>query len=169
MSEPFYQLSARTSAGQIVPMSDYKGKVVLIVNTATKCGLAPQFEGLEKLHQKYKDKGLVILGFPCNQFSNQEPETNENMATACQINFGVTFQLFEKTNVNGDHTHPIFQYLKKSLWSLFGSRIKWNFTKFLIDSTGKPFKRFAPITKPEAIEEKIIELLGKAEGEKPKA
>lgn len=159
MSETFYKLSAKAPSGREISMSEYKGKVVLIVNTATKCGLAPQFEGLEALHQKYKDQGLVVLGFPCNQFLNQEPETNETMAESCQINFGVTFQLFEKCNVNGSDTHPIFRYLKKKMGGFSGSRIKWNFTKFLVDKNGNPVKRFAPIVKPASIEKEILELM----------
>lgn len=159
METSFYQLSARTPQGQIIPLSDFKGKVVLVVNTATKCGLAPQFKGLEALHQKYKDKGLVVLGFPCNQFLSQEPETNESMQQACEINFGVTFQLFEKCDVNGENTHPVFVFLKKKLGGWFGSKIKWNFTKFLIDKNGDPVKRFAPVTKPEALEADILKLL----------
>ena len=112
MSE-FYTLAAKKSSGEILEMESFKGKPILIINTATKCGLTPQFDGLEKLHQTYKDKGLVVLGFPCNQFAGQEPETNETMESACKINHGVTFQLTEKIDVNGEHTHPVFQYLKK--------------------------------------------------------
>jgi glutathione peroxidase len=129
------------------------------VNTATKCGLAPQFEGLEKLHQRYKDKGLVVLGFPCNQFMGQEPETNESMEQTCQLNHGVTFQLFEKIDVNGPHTHPVFKYLKNSLNGFLGKKIKWNFTKFLVDPQGKPVRRFSPTTKPEDIDRFIQPLL----------
>lgn len=157
----FYQLSANTPQGHPVEMSAYKGKVVLVVNTATQCGLTPQFEGLEKLHQDYKDKGLVILGFPCNQFGSQEPLSNESMEETCKINHGVTFPLFEKTEVNGANTHPVFRYLKSKLGGLFGSRIKWNFTKFLIDANGKPVRRFAPVTKPEKIEPYIKSLLNR--------
>lgn len=157
----FYDLSAKTPRGETVSMSKYRGKVVLVVNTATKCGLAPQFEGLENLHEKYKDKGLVVLGFPCDQFRNQEPETNETMEEACRINHGVTFQLFEKILVNGKDTHPVFSYLKSSLGSIFGKKIKWNFTKFLIDTNGKPIKRFSPVTPPEKIEKDIEALLKK--------
>jgi glutathione peroxidase len=155
----FYQLSANSPQGRPVEMADYKGKVVLVVNTATQCGLTPQFEGLEKLHQQYKDQGLVILGFPCNQFGSQEPLSNEAMEETCKINHGVTFPLFEKIDVNGPNTHPVFKYLKNRLGGLFGSKIKWNFTKFLLDANGKPVKRFAPITKPEAIEAYIRKLL----------
>src|SRR5580658_6155493 len=160
MANEFYTLSAKTPQGRPLSMTDYRGKVVLVVNTATQCGLTPQFEGLERLHEKYKDKGLVVLGFPCNQFGHQEPLANEVMEETCKINHGVTFPLFQKIEVNGRGTHPLFVYLKKQLGGLFGSRIKWNFTKFLIDSEGKPVKRFSPVTKPEAIEGKIRELLG---------
>jgi glutathione peroxidase len=156
----FYHLSANDPRGQMVAMSYFKGKVVLIVNTATKCGLAPQFEGLEKLYLDYKDKGLVILGFPSNQFSNQEPESNETMQETCKRNFGVSFPLFEKIEVNGPGTHPLFIFLKSKLGGLFGRRIKWNFTKFLLDGNGKPVKRFAPLTPPAAIEPYIKSLLG---------
>lgn len=159
MENGFYDLSAATPQGKHIDMSEFEGKVVLVVNTATKCGLAPQFEGLEKLHQQYKSKGLVILGFPCNQFAGQEPETNETMEQSCQLNFGVTFPLMAKCEVNGPSTHPVFKYLKSKTSGLFGSRIKWNFTKFLIDKNGKPVKRFAPITKPESIEAEIVKLL----------
>ena len=159
MKSTFYDLSAKTPQGKEISMADYEGKTVLIVNTATKCGLAPQFEGLEALHEKYKDNGLVVLGFPCDQFLGQEPETNETVEETCKINHGVTFQLTEKVDVNGSNTHPIFKYLKKELGGLFGSKIKWNFTKFLIDKNGKPVKRFAPVTKPEAIESEIQKVL----------
>ncbi|HWK07800.1 MAG TPA: glutathione peroxidase [Puia sp.] len=157
----FYQLSANTPQGRSMEMSAYQGKVVLVVNTATQCGLTPQFEGLEKLYQDYKDKGLIILGFPCNQFGSQEPLSNETMEATCKINHGVTFPLFEKIEVNGPHTHPVFKYLKNKLGGFFGSRIKWNFTKFLLDANGKPIRRFSPVTKPAAIEESIRALLNK--------
>lgn len=160
MMTDFYDLSVKSSRGETIHMSDFKGKTVLIVNTATKCGLAPQFKGLEALHQKYKDKGLVVLGFPCNQFQNQEPESNETMQETCEINFGVTFPLTEKINVNGKNTHPVFQYLKNHLGGFFSKRIKWNFTKFLITPEGKPFKRFAPTVKPQAIQSSIEHLIG---------
>jgi len=161
MTEQFYALSARTPQGKEVSMSDYKGKVLLIVNTATQCGLTPQFEGLEYLYQTYRDKGLVVLGFPCNQFGGQEPLSNETMEATCKVNHGVTFPLFEKIEVNGGHTHPVYQWLKKKLGSFWGSRIKWNFTKFLIDKDGQPIKRFSPISKPEALEPLIRELISK--------
>jgi len=161
MANEFYALSANTPQGRVVPMADYKGKVVLVVNTATQCGLTPQFAGLEKLYQEYKDQGLVVLGFPCNQFGSQEPLSNEAMEETCLVNHGVTFPLFQKIEVNGAGTHPVFRYLKRKLGGLFGSRIKWNFTKFLVDASGKPVKRYSPVTKPEAIEGEIKRLLGK--------
>lgn len=154
-----YNFEARTPRGEAMPMSAYKGKVLLLVNTATKCGLAPQFKELEVLHQKYKDRGLVIIGFPCNQFQNQEPLNNENMEESCEINFGVSFQLTEKIRVNGDKTDPIFKYLKDELPGKLGKKIKWNFTKFLISPEGLPVKRYAPTTKPGAIEQDIAGLL----------
>jgi len=140
-------------------MSAYKGKVLLVVNTATQCGLTPQFEGLEKLYQDYKDKGLVVLGFPCNQFGSQEPLGNDVMEETCKINHGVTFPLFEKVEVNGAHTHPVFKYLKSRLGGFFGRRIKWEFHKFLLDANGRPVKRFSPVTKPAEIEPQIRALL----------
>lgn len=154
-----YDLNAKTPGGEELPMSAYRGKAILIVNTATKCGLAPQFSELEALHQKYKDNGLVVIGFPSNQFQNQEPETNETMEQSCEINFGVTFQLTEKIMVNGNRTHPVFRYLKDQLPGFPGKRIKWNFTKFLITPEGKPLKRYAPTVKPGAIEKDIIPML----------
>ena len=155
----FYDYSARTAGGKDLPMSAFKGKAVLVVNTATECGLAPQFRELEALHQKYRDRGLVILGFPCNQFQNQEPQTNESMAEHCRLNFGVTFQLTEKIMVNGGTTHPVFRYLKDQLPGKLGKRIKWNFTKFLITPDGKPFKRYAPTVKPGSMEKDIEAIL----------
>ncbi len=154
-----YDFSVKTPSGKVLELSDFKNKTLLIVNTATKCGLAPQFEELEQLHQKYKDKGLVIIGFPSNQFLNQEPETNETMTETCKINFGVSFQLTEKIMVNGKNTHPVFKYLKKELKSSLRGRIKWNFTKFLITPEGKAYKRYAPIIKPAQIENDIKSLL----------
>jgi glutathione peroxidase len=154
-----FTYTVKAPNGKQIELNLYKGKVLLIVNTATKCGLAPQFKQLEFLHQKYKDKGLVVLGFPSAQFLNQEPETNETLVQACEINFGVTFQLTEKIDVNGTHTHPVFKFLKSNLGGFFGSRIKWNFTKFLVDKEGKPYKRYAPATNPMDIESEIIKLL----------
>jgi glutathione peroxidase len=159
MGTEFYQLSANDTRGLPVSMSSFKGKVVLIVNTATQCGLSPQFEGLEHLYRQYKDQGLVVLGFPCNQFANQEPETNDKMEQSCRAKFGVSFPLFEKIDVNGPRTHPVFRLLRRRLGGLFGSRIKWNFTKFLVDKAGRPVRRFSPVTKPAAIRRHIEKLL----------
>ena len=155
----FYNLKANTPSGDSINMADLKGKPVLIINTATQCGLTPQFEGLEKLHQTYKDQGLVVLGFPCNQFAGQEPETNGTIEEVCKINHGVTFQLTEKVDVNGKHTHEVFEYLKKEKGGFLGSKIKWNFTKFLVDKNGNVVKRYAPTTTPDKIEKDIRKLL----------
>lgn len=152
MKNDFYQYTAISLQGREVSMESYKGKLVLIVNTASKCGFTPQFEGLEKLYQKYHDKGLVILGFPCNQFANQEPGDEKSIAEGCLLNYGVTFPMFSKIDVNGSHAHPLYQYLKKELPGFPFSRIKWNFTKFLIDRNGKPVKRFSSLVVPEKIE-----------------
>lgn len=141
-------------------MTQYQGKTILVVNTASKCGLTPQYEGLEKLYKNYKDQGLVILGFPCNQFANQESGTSDEIQEFCQINYGVSFPMFEKVDVNGENAHPIFKYLKSKLGGgIFGSKIKWNFTKFVIDKNGNPVKRFSPITKPEKMENTIRKML----------
>ena len=158
----FYNFEATNIKGETISMKDYKGKTVIVVNTASKCGFTPQYEGLETLYQKYKDQGLVILGFPCNQFAKQEPGSSAEIEEFCQINYGVTFPLFEKIDVNGKDTHPIFKFLKSKLSDgLFGSIIKWNFTKFVIDSQGVPVKRFSPTTKPEKMEKTIQQLLQK--------
>ena len=159
MNQPFYQLEARTPHGKTISFHDFKGKVLLVVNTATKCGFAPQFEGLEALQHQYSDQGLIVLGFPCNQFGEQEPETNETMEETCKINHGVTFPLTEKCDVNGKNTHPVFKYLKSKLGGLFGRRIKWNFTKFLVDRQGNPYKRYAPTKSPASLEPDIVALL----------
>ena len=140
-------------------MTQYEGKLVLIVNTATNCGLTTQFEGLEKLWQDHKEGGLMVIGFPCDQFANQEPETNETLEEVCRINHGVTFPLMAKSDVNGKNTNDVFKYLKSQKGGFLGSKIKWNFTKFLVDQNGKVVKRYAPTTKPEAIEKDIQALL----------
>lgn len=159
MNSQFYQFSAISIQGKEIKMNSFTGKTILVVNTASKCGFTPQFEGLEKLYGKYKEKGLVILGFPCNQFGNQEPGDEKSISEGCLINYGVTFPMFSKINVNGENAHPIFKYLKNELSSIFGSRVKWNFTKFLIDSDGKPLKRFSPSTKPEVIDRYLEKIL----------
>lgn len=159
MTPTIYSFSAPSISGQNIEMSEYQDKVILIVNTASECGLTPQYKGLEELYQQYKDQGLVILGFPCNQFGQQEPGSAEQIASFCTINYGVTFPIFDKIDVNGETTDPLFVYLKDQLPGLLGNRIKWNFTKFLIDRQGKPIKRFAPTTKPEALKKHIEALL----------
>jgi glutathione peroxidase len=151
LEDNFYQFTARSLQGKEISMDTYKGKVVLVVNTASKCGLTPQYEGLENLYEKYKDQGLVILGFPCNQFGNQEPGTEKEISEGCLINYGVSFPMFSKIEVNGENAHPIYKYLKNRLPGVFGKNIKWNFAKFLIDRNGKPVKRFSPTTIPEKL------------------
>ena len=152
MSTSFHSLSAKSLQGKETPMETYKGKTVLVVNTASKCGFTPQYAGLEKLYQDYRDQGLVVLGFPCNQFGNQEPGDEESIAGDCLVNYGVSFPMFSKVIVNGPDAHPVFAWLKSKLPGLLGGRIKWNFTKFLIDDNGKPVKRFGPSVKPKAID-----------------
>lgn len=159
MKQNFYEFKANSLQGKEVSMEDYNGKVVVVVNTASKCGFTPQYEGLEKLYKDYKDKGLVILGFPCNQFGNQEPGSEKDIAEGCVLNYGVSFPMFSKIHVNGEHTHPVFSYLKNELKGTLGNNVKWNFTKFVIDRNGKPVKRFAPITKPENMKDTIEQLL----------
>lgn len=151
MTNTFYQFRAKTLQGKEISMDEYKNKLILVVNTASKCGLTPQYKGLEKLYTQYENEGLVILGFPCNQFANQEPGDEKSISENCLINYGVTFPMFSKVDVNGDMAHPIFKYLKNELGGILGNKIKWNFTKFLIDTNGKPIKRFSPVTKPEKI------------------
>ena len=159
MSAPFYTFKATTLQGKEVELSAYAGKTVVVVNTASKCGLTPQFEGLEKLYQQYKDKGLVILGFPCNQFANQEPGDEKSISEGCLLNYGVTFPMFAKIDVNGKNAHNLYKYLKKELKGFLVNDIKWNFTKFVIDKNGKPVKRFSPQTKPEKMEQYLANLL----------
>jgi len=154
-----YNFKANKMNGQEVSMSDYKGKVVLVVNTASKCGLTPQFEGLEALYKEYKDQGLEILGFPCNQFANQEKGSNEEIHEFCQLNYGVSFTMFEKIDVNGKNAHPLYKYLKNEAKGLLSKEIKWNFTKFLIDSEGNIVKRYAPTVEPLKIKDDIENLL----------
>lgn len=159
MEQQFYQFTAKSLQGKEVAMENYKGKFVLVVNTASKCGLTPQYEGLENLYKKFRDQGLVILGFPCNQFGNQEPGDEKSISEGCLINYGVTFPMFAKIEVNGTNAHPIFKYLKKELTGFAGGWIKWNFTKFLIDKNGKPIKRFSPTTSPKKIEQYLMKYL----------
>ena len=151
----FYTFKMPLINGEDKPFTDYEGQVVLVVNTATKCGLAGQFEGLETLHQSFKDEGLSVLGFPSNQFKNQEPGSNDDVAKACQVNFGVTFPLFAKIDVNGAQEAPLYTYLKREKKGLLGRDIKWNFTKFLIGKDGTVLKRYAPQVAPEKLTDDI--------------
>jgi glutathione peroxidase len=155
----FYSLSANSIQNQEIKMEAFAGKTILVVNTASKCGLTPQYAGLENLYQKYKDKGLVILGFPCNQFGKQEPGDEASIANTCLRNYGVSFPMFAKVDVNGSGTHPIFSHLKSEKGGFLGSSIKWNFTKFMLNKEGKVVERFSPTTKPEEIEKYLVRIL----------
>lgn len=159
-AQEIYDFSVTDINGLPVSLSQYKGKVVMIVNVASKCGLTKQYEGLEALYKKYKDQGFVILGFPCNQFMGQEPGTEAEILEFCTVNYGVTFPMFSKIEVNGDGTHPLYQFLRKKLPGT-GSKsdIEWNFAKFLIDKEGMPVERFNPRTKPEETAKSIEKLL----------
>ena len=177
-----YSFQTKLSNGEEISLDTYKGEVMLIVNTASKCGFTPQYEGLEKLYETYKENGFTILGFPCNQFGGQEPGSNEEISSFCSLNYDVTFPIFQKIDVNGQNAHPLYQYLREqapedsdldkvgALYKLLrdkmpdlleGSNIRWNFTKFLIDQNGNVVKRFAPTTKPEDIAGDIEKLVGK--------
>ena len=154
-----YQFEAELLNGKNKEFSDYQGKVMLIVNTASKCGFTPQFAGLEKLYQKYNNQGFEVLGFPCNQFGGQDPGDNDQIGSFCQKNYGVSFPMFAKVNVKGPEAHVVFRYLTNNSKGVLGSGIKWNITKFLIGKDGKVINRYAPTTKPEAIEEDIEKAL----------
>ncbi|MCW2277545.1 glutathione peroxidase [Heliophilum fasciatum] len=155
-----YDFTAKTIAGKEKPLADYRGKVLIIVNTASHCGFTSQYKGLQKLYEQYNEAGFEILGFPCNQFMNQEPGTNDEIESFCQINFGVTFQLFDKIDVNGPDAHPLYKYLvKEAPGFLQTEAIKWNFTKFMVDRQGRVVKRFAPTVTPEEMEAEIKALL----------
>jgi glutathione peroxidase len=157
--DTFYKFKSKSITGEDISMKTYKGKVVLIVNTASKCGFTPQYEGLEALYKKYKNMGLVILGFPCNQFAGQEPGSSEEIAKFCTLKYGVSFPMFQKIEVNGEKADTLYKYLKNILPGTMGNDVKWNFTKFLLDKKGQPIKRFAPTTKPEDITADIEKLL----------
>lgn len=160
LNKNIYSFTAALPDNKEVDLEIYKGKVILVVNTASKCGLTPQYRGLESIYKKYKEKGLVILGFPCAQFANQEFSDDEQIQSFCKKNYELTFPVFSKVYVNGINTHPIFKYLKNELPGLLGIKsIKWNFTKFLIDRNGIPVKRYAPIIKPEEFEKDIVAIL----------
>ena len=160
MASSVYDFDCQTPGGKKKSLNDYQGKVLLVVNTASKCGFTPQFEGLEQMYEKYKDRGLEILGFPCNQFGKQDPGSNDEIMEFCQLNYGVSFPMFGKIEVNGGGTDPLFKYLKKEAPGALGTqRIKWNFTKFLIDPSGEVVKRYAPTVKPKDIEKDVKKLL----------
>ncbi|MBH47764.1 MAG: glutathione peroxidase [Halobacteriovorax sp.] len=160
MSAKFYTLSAKNIDGTQTSLEEWQGKVVLIVNVASRCGFTNQYEGLEALQKKYADKGFSVLGFPCNQFGAQEPGTEDEIKSFCETTFGVSFPLFSKVDVNGSDTHPVYEYLKEELPGALGTKaIKWNFTKFLIDKEGNPIKRYAPQDKPADLEKDIAKLL----------
>lgn len=160
MTDNVYAFKGVNMQGKEVALSDYQGKVLLIVNTASKCGFTPQFKGLESLYQQYRDKGLEILGFPCNQFGHQDPGSNDEISQFCELNYGVTFPMFQKVDVNGDSAHPLFKYLKTQAPGLLGTQaIKWNFTKFLVDKNGKVVDRYAPTDTPEKIAKDVARLL----------
>ena len=160
MQQHFYDFEAKSITGELIPMSRYKGKVILVVNVASECGFTPQYEGLEKLYQTYHAQGLEILGFPCNQFGEQEPGSAEEIQKFCSSKFSVTFPLFEKIDVNGKNTHLLYVFLKKEATGFLGSEsIKWNFTKFLIDKEGKVVDRYGSVTKPAKIAKDIEKLL----------
>jgi glutathione peroxidase len=157
-----YNYTTTSLQGKLINFSDYKEHVILIVNTASQCGLTPQYKGLQQLHENYKDKGLVVIGFPCNQFGGQEPGDAKEISGNCLVNYGVTFTITHKVDVNGKSTDPIFVYLKDALPGLLGLKdIKWNFGKFLIGRDGVPYKRFAPTTEPKDLVKDIEELLSK--------
>ncbi|MEG2246804.1 MAG: glutathione peroxidase [Romboutsia sp.] len=155
----FYKFSAKSIQGKEISMNEYRNKVILVVNTASKCGLTPQFKDLEELYREFKDKNFEILGFPCGQFKNQELSKSDDISSFCQINYGVTFKMFEKIDVNGIDAHPIYKYLKSQEKGIFKSDIKWNFTKFLIDDKGHVIKRYAPTTSPNKIKKDIVRLI----------
>lgn len=154
-----YDFKVRSAKGVEVPMSEYKGKVLLIVNTATGCGFTPQYEGLQVLYDKYKERGLEILDFPCNQFGHQAPGSEEEIQAFCTLHYRTTFPLFAKVDVNGVNAEPLFVYLKNAKGGFLGDDIKWNFTKFLVSRDGKVVERYAPATKPEKMESDILRLL----------
>lgn len=151
-----YDFEAQQISGKTVPLSKFKGKVLLIVNTASACGFTPQFAGLEDLHQQYGDKGLVVLGFPCNQFGAQDSGTNDEIASFCQVNYGVSFPMMQKIDVNGSNAHPLYQWLAQEAPGLLGTKaIKWNFTKFLVGKDGTVLQRYAPTDTPQSLKKDI--------------
>jgi glutathione peroxidase len=154
-----FDFSAASITGQQQELSEYEGKVVLVVNTASKCGFTPQYAGLQELHERYADRGLVVLGFPCDQFAHQEPGSEDEISEFCQVNYGVSFPMFAKVDVNGKDAHPVFRWLRSQKGGLLGDRIKWNFTKFLVNRQGEVVERYGSTTKPEKLAADIEALL----------
>ncbi|WP_321481001.1 glutathione peroxidase [uncultured Bacteroides sp.] len=159
METTIFDFKAKNNKGEEIDFSVYKDKVLLIVNTASKCGFTPQYKALEQLYKTYKDRGLMVIAFPCNQFAHQESGSDAEIAGFCEMNFGVTFPLMAKIDVNGKNTHPVFHFLKKKAPGFIVSKIKWNFTKFLIDKSGKKVSRYSPMTDPLSLEKEIESLL----------
>ena len=155
----FYDYTVKDAEGNDVSMKDYEGKVLLIVNTATGCGFTPQYEGLQDLYEKYQEQGFEVLDFPCNQFANQAPGTEEEIVDFCQSRYGITFKMFKKVEVNGETAEPLFKYLREQKSGMMGDKIKWNFTKFLVDRNGNVVGRFSPTTTPEQIDAEVAKLL----------
>lgn len=155
-----YDFKVKDSKGELIPLSNYKDQVVIVVNTASKCGYTPQYKDLQALYEEYKSEGLIVIGFPCNQFMNQEPGSNEEIQSFCELNFGVTFPILGKVDVNGDDADPLFKYLSKNAPGIMGLKsIKWNFTKFIIDKKGEVIERVAPQTNPQEMKATIEKLL----------
>ena len=154
-----HDFTATTLQGREQQLSDYAGKVVVVVNTASRCGLTPQFEGLQKIYDDYRDRGLVVLGFPCDQFAHQEPGSADEIGEFCTMNYGVTFPMFAKVDVNGSEAHPLWKWLRQEQGGLLGSAINWNFTKFLVDQQGTVVKRYGPAADPDSLRADIDELL----------
>ena len=159
MGKSIYDFKVKTISGEEKSLADYKGKVLLIVNTASKCGFTPQYKGLQKLYSKYSSQGFEVLGFPCNQFGEQEPGSSDEIQEFCELNYSVSFPIFEKIDVNGENAHDLYKFLKSEKSGLITDEIKWNFTKFLVDKNGKPIERYGSVTTPESIEKDILELL----------
>ena len=157
----FYEYSAKLNNGRVKKLRDYRGKVLLVVNTASQCGFTPQYKGLQELYARYKDRGFAVLGFPCDQFGHQEPGDDAEIRSFCELNYGVDFPLFSKIEVNGNGAHPVYKFLRSEKGGLLGDAIKWNFTKFLIDKQGNVIDRYAPMTPPETIARDIERELAK--------
>ncbi len=156
-----YDFHATTIDGRVQSLEEYRGKVLLIVNTASRCGFTPQYQGLQALYEKYRDQGFIVLGFPCNQFGHQEPGDNEEIQSFCSLNYNVSFPMFGKVDVKGATAHPLFQFLTQACPGVLSRTIKWNFTKFLVDVDGKPVRRFAPTTSPEKLKTAVEQLLSR--------